>query len=83
MGRTEGYLFETNRHADFSPGRIQQFVKEIAGAAGTHYRHIPIHLTLRAALIDLYKHQKPNVHPDQLVMYAMRSKGLSAVTVQD
>ena len=33
-GRTEGYLFETNRHAAFSPRRIQQLVKEIADSAG-------------------------------------------------
>jgi integrase len=42
-----------------------------------------MHPTLRAALIDLYEHQKLNVHPDQPVIYSIRSKGLSAATVKD
>jgi integrase/recombinase XerD len=32
--RTEGYLFETNRHAAFSARRVQQLVKDIANQAG-------------------------------------------------
>jgi integrase/recombinase XerD len=50
---------------------------------GIHHRHIPMHPTLRAALIDLYEHQKLNVHPDQPVIYSIRSKGLSSATVKD
>lgn len=40
-GRTEGYVFETNRHAAFSPRRIQQLVKEIADSAGLTKRVSP------------------------------------------
>ena len=32
--RTQGYLFETNRHGAFSSRRIQQLVKETAALAG-------------------------------------------------
>ncbi len=34
QGRAQGYLFETNRHAAFSPRRIQQRVKETANLTG-------------------------------------------------
>jgi integrase/recombinase XerD len=50
---------------------------------GIHHRHIPMHPTLRAALIDLYEHQKLNVHPDEPMIYSIRSKGLSAATGKD
>ena len=36
-----GYLFETNRHAAFSPRRIQQLVKETADFAGIAKRVSP------------------------------------------
>ena len=39
--RTQGYLFETNRHAAFSPRRIQQLVKETADLAGITKRVSP------------------------------------------
>ena len=39
--RSRGYLFETNRHAAFSPRRIQQLVKETAARAGITKRVSP------------------------------------------
>ncbi len=50
-------------------------------ASGTNSRHIPIHPTLREALIDLYEKQKPHVKPDRPVIYSQRRQGLAADTV--
>ena len=57
-GRAKGYLFETNRHAAFSPRRIQQLVKETADLAGIPKRVSP-HVLRHAIATTLLEHGMP------------------------
>jgi len=57
-GRVNGYLFETNRHAAFSPRRIQQLVKEIADLAGITKRVSP-HVLRHSVASTLLEHGMP------------------------
>ncbi len=56
--RTTGYLFESNRHADFSPRRIQQLVKETADLAGINKRVSP-HVLRHSVATTLLEHGMP------------------------
>ena len=58
QGRTKGYLFETNRHAAFSPRRIQQLVKEMAALAGITKRVSP-HVLRHSVATTLLEHGMP------------------------
>ena len=57
-GRAKGYLFETNRHAAFSPRRIQQLVKETADLAGITKRVSP-HVLRHSVATTLLEHGMP------------------------
>lgn len=57
-GRARGYLFETNRHAAFSPRRIQQLVKETADLAGITKRVSP-HVLRHSVATTLLEHGMP------------------------
>jgi integrase/recombinase XerD len=57
-GRAKGYLFETNRHAAFSPRRIQQLVKETAILAGITKRVSP-HVLRHSVASTLLEHGMP------------------------
>ncbi len=57
-GRAKGYLFETNRHAAFSPRRIQQIVKETADLAGITKRVSP-HTLRQSVATTLLEHGMP------------------------
>jgi integrase/recombinase XerD len=57
-GRAKGYLFETNRHAAFSPRRIQQLVKETAVLAGITKRVSP-HILRHSVASTLLEHGMP------------------------
>lgn len=57
-GRTRGYWFETNRHAAFSPRRIQQLVKATADLAGITKRVTP-HTLRHSVATTLLEHDMP------------------------
>ncbi|MDH3598931.1 MAG: tyrosine-type recombinase/integrase [Candidatus Tectomicrobia bacterium] len=57
-GRAKGYLLETNRHAAFSPRRIQQLVKETADLAGITKRVSP-HTLRHSVATTLLEHGMP------------------------
>jgi integrase/recombinase XerD len=55
--RTTGYLFETNRHTQYSPRRIQQIIKETAAEAQITkrvYPHLLRHSVATTLLTRLY-----------------------------
>jgi len=56
--RTQGSLFETNRHTAFSPRRIQQLVKETAALAGITKRVSP-HILRHSVATTLLEHGMP------------------------
>ena len=58
QGRARGHLFETNRHAAFSPRRIQQLVKETADLAGITKRVTP-HTLRHSVATTLLEHGMP------------------------
>ena len=58
QGRAKGYVFETNRHAAFSPRRIQQLVKETADLAGITKRVTP-HVLRHSVATTLLEHGMP------------------------
>ncbi len=68
-GRTEGYLFETNRHAAFSPRRIQQLVKEIADSAGIIKRVSP-HVLRHSVATTLLEKGMPLEHIQKFLGHA-------------
>ncbi|MEE8302020.1 MAG: tyrosine-type recombinase/integrase [Candidatus Tectomicrobia bacterium] len=56
--RTTGYLFESNRHAAFSPRRIQQLVKETADLAGIT-KCVSPHVLRHSVATTLLEHGMP------------------------
>ena len=68
-GRTEGYLFETNRHAAFSPRRIQQLVKEIADSADITKRVSP-HVLRHSVATSLLENGMPLEQIQQFLGHA-------------
>ena len=67
--RTQGYLFETNRHAAFSPRRIQQLVKETADLAGITKRVTP-HTLRHSVATTLLEHGMPLEQIQQFLGHA-------------
>jgi integrase/recombinase XerD len=67
--RTQGYLFETNRHAAFSPRRIQQLVKETADLAGITKRVTP-HTLRHSIATTLLEHGMPLEQIQQFLGHA-------------
>ena len=67
--RTKGYLFETNRHAAFSPRRIQQLVKETAALAGISKRVSP-HILRHSVATTLLEHGMPLEQIQQFLGHA-------------
>jgi integrase/recombinase XerD len=68
-GRAKGYVFETNRHAAFSPRRIQQLVKETADLAGITKRVSP-HTLRHSIATTLLEHGMPLEHIQQCLGHA-------------
>ena len=67
--RTQGYLFETNRHAAFSPRRIQQLIKETADLAGITKRVTP-HTLRHSVATTLLEHGMPLEQIQQFLGHA-------------
>lgn len=67
--RTQGYLFETNRHAAFSPRRIQQLVKETIDLAGITKRVTP-HTLRHSVATTLLEHGMPLEQIQQFLGHA-------------
>jgi integrase/recombinase XerD len=67
--RNQGYLFETNRHAAFSPRRIQQLVKETADLAGLTKRVTP-HTLRHSVATTLLEHGMPLEQIQQFLGHA-------------
>jgi len=67
--RTKGYLFETDRHAAFSPRRIQQLVKETADLAGITKRVTP-HTLRHSVATTLLEHGMPLEQIQQFLGHA-------------
>jgi integrase/recombinase XerD len=67
--RTQGYLFETNRHAAFSPRRIQQLVKETAVLAGLT-KCVSPHILRHSVATTLLEHGMPLEQIQQFLGHA-------------
>ena len=67
--RTQGHLFETNRHAAFSSRRIQQLVKETADLAGITKRVSP-HILRHSVATTLLEHGMPLEQIQQFLGHA-------------
>ena len=68
--RQTGYLFESNRHAAYSPRRVQQIVKEVAERAGIVKRVYP-HLLRHSVATTLLERGMPI---DQIQKFLGHSK---------
>jgi site-specific recombinase XerD len=67
--RAGAYLFETNRHAAFSPRRIQQLVKETANLAGLT-KHVTPHTLRHSVATTLLEHGMPLEQIQQFLGHA-------------